>query len=225
MWPDNALESEKGMDESTAANGEHGGEALVSPSPLLQRIQAYREWLDRFLIQTAYLSGAFFALTAFFITYDVLARKWGYLLGLPTTRVTDEISGYILVLAGTWGMAYTLRTGGHVRIDVLLPLMRPKLQLLMEVLANALMGFFALVVSWKSWYLVVDSIDTGITSSTYLLTPLYIPQTILALGFSLLTLTSFAMAAFQLMEWGVMLTRGDAAVPLRESIADPTGPA
>lgn len=213
------------MDESTAANAEHSGEALGNHSPLLQRIQVYRERLDRFLIQTGYVSGAFFALTAFFITYDVLARKWGYLLGLPTTRVTDEISGYILVLAGTWGMAYTLGTGSHVRIDVLLPFMPPKLRLLMDVVANGLMGFFALVVSWKSWYLVVDSIDTGITSSTYLLTPLYIPQTILALGFSLLTLTSFAMAAFQLMEWGVMLTRGDAAVPLRERIADPTGPA
>jgi TRAP-type C4-dicarboxylate transport system permease small subunit len=211
------------MDESTAANAEHSGETLVHHSSLLQRIQAYRERLDRFLIQTGYLSGAFFALTAFFITYDVLARKWGYLLGLPTTRVTDEISGYILALAGTWGMAYTLRTGSHVRIDVLLPFMRPKLRLLMDVVANVLMGFFALVVSWKSWYLVVDSIDTGITSSTYLLTPLYIPQTILALGFSLLTLTSFAMAAFQLMELGVMLTRGDAAVPLQERIADPTG--
>jgi TRAP-type C4-dicarboxylate transport system permease small subunit len=213
------------MDESTAANAEYGGEALGSRLPLLQRIQAYRQRLDRFLIQTAYLSGAFFALIAFFITYDVLARKWGYLLGLPTTRVTDEISGYVLVLASTWGMAYTLRTGSHVRIDVLLPLMRPKWRLLMDVVANVLMGFFALVVSWKSWYLVVDSIDTGITSSTYLLTPLYIPQTILALGFSLLTLTAFAMAVFQLMEWGVMLVRGDAAVPLRESIADPTGPA
>jgi TRAP-type C4-dicarboxylate transport system permease small subunit len=213
------------MDESTAANAEHSREALVHHAPLLQRIQAYRERLDRFLIQTAYLSGAFFALTAFFITYDVLARKWGYLLGLPTTRVTDEISGYILALAGTWGMAYTLRTGSHVRIDVLLPFMRPTLRLLMDVVANALMGLFALVVSWKSWYLVVDSIDTGITSSTYLLTPLYIPQTILALGFSLLTLTAFAMAAFQLMEWGVLLTRGDAAVPLRERLADPTGSA
>jgi TRAP-type C4-dicarboxylate transport system permease small subunit len=32
--------------------------------------------------------------------------------------VTDEISGYLLALAATWGFAFALRTGGHVRVDV-----------------------------------------------------------------------------------------------------------
>ena len=212
------------MDESTAANAEPGGTALVQEIPTLRRIRVYSDWLDAILIRTGYLSGSLFALTAFFITYDVLARKWGYLIGIPTTRVTDEISGYILVLAGTWGMAYTLRTEAHVRIDVLLPYMGRKLRAFMDFIASILMGFFALVICWKSWYLVVDSIETGIRSSTYLLTPLYIPQTILSIGFTLLTVTSFALAAFQLMELGVMLTRGEAAVPVRETtLSEPTG--
>ncbi len=200
-------------------------DATANLSPTLQRIQVYSGWLDAILIRTGYLSGALFALTAFFITYDVLARKWGHALGIPSTRVTDEISGYILVMAGTWGMAYTLRTEGHVRIDVLLPYMGRKLRTIIDFIASITMGFFALVVCWKSWVLVIDSIDTEITSSTYLLTPLYIPQTMLSLGFTLLAITSFALAAFQLMEFGVMLTRGDAAVPVRESLGDPTGPA
>ncbi len=205
------------MDESTATN--------ANLSPTLQRIRVYSDWLDAVLIRTAYFSGGLFALTAFFITYDVLARKWGHVIGIPSTRVTDEISGYILVLAGTWGMAYTLRTEGHVRIDVLLPFMGRKLRSFVDFIASISMGFFSLVICWKSWALVVDSIDTGITSSTYLLTPLYIPQTILSIGFTLLAITSLALAAFQLMELGVMLTRGESAVPVRESLGDPTGPA
>ncbi len=212
------------MGELSAANTDDSGEEWAGGVPLLRRIQVYSDGLDAILIRTGYLSGALFALTAFFITYDVLARKWGYILGLPTTRVTDEISGDILALAGTWGMAYTLRTEAHVRIDVLLPLMGRKLRLFMDVVASLLMGFFALVIAWKSWFLVVDSIDTGIRSSTYLLTPLYIPQTILALGFTLLTATSFALAAFQIMEWWVMVTKGDAAVPVRQSLGGPVGP-
>ena len=212
------------MDDRTADNADAGGDAVDTPVPTLQRIQFYSDWLDALLIRTGYISGALFALTAFFITYDVLARKWGHALGIPTTRVTDEISGYILVLAGTWGMAYTLRTEGHLRIDVLLPFMGRKLRALMDFVASALMGFFALVICWKSWALVVESLDTGITSSTYLLTPLYIPQTILSIGFTLLAITSFALAAFQIMELGVMLSRGEAAVPVRESLGDPTGP-
>lgn len=205
------------MDERTTHN--------ANLAPILQRIQVYSDWLDAILIRTGYISGALFALTAFFITYDVLARNWGHVLGIPSTRVTDEISGYILVLAGTWGMAYTLRTEGHVRIDVLLPFMGRKLRAFIDFIASITMGFFALVICWKSWALVIDSIDTGITSSTYLLTPLYIPQAILSIGFTLLAVTALALAAFQLMAFGVMLTRGESAVPVREHLGDPTGPA
>jgi TRAP-type C4-dicarboxylate transport system permease small subunit len=194
-------------------------------SPTLQRIQRYSAWLDAILIKTGYFSGALFAFTAFFITYDVIARNWGHVIGIPSTRVTDEISGYILVLAGTWGMAYTLRTEGHVRIDVLLPFMGRKLRAVIDFIASITMGFFALVICWKSWALVIDSIETEMTSSTYLLTPLYIPQSILSIGFTLLALTAFALAAFQLMEFGVMLSRGESAVPVRKSLGDPTGPA
>lgn len=205
------------MDESTASH--------ATLSPTLRRIQVYSAWLDAILIKTGYISGSLFAFTAFFITYDVLARNWGHVLGLPSTRVTDELSGYMLVLAGTWGMAYTLRTEGHVRIDVLLPLMGRKLRAIVDLMASLTMGFFALVIGWKSWALVIDSIDTGITSSTYLLTPLYIPQAILSIGFTLLALTAFALAAFQLMAFGVMLRRGESAVPVRGHLGDPTGPA
>ncbi|HEY7711594.1 MAG TPA: TRAP transporter small permease [Candidatus Entotheonella sp.] len=196
-----------------------------SPAERLQRIQVYLDRLDSLLIKTGYLSGCLFAVTAFFITYDVIARKWGHAIGIPTTRVTDEISGYILVLAATWGMAYTLRTEAHVRIDVLLPFMGRKLKSFFDFVAFVLMGFFALVIAWKSWTLVIDSLATDIRSSTYLLTPLYIPQAILAIGFTLLTLTSLALAAFQLMEWWVMITQGEAAVPVRERLGEPTGPA
>jgi TRAP-type C4-dicarboxylate transport system permease small subunit len=207
------------MDEHTTIREEQ------TPSELLQRIQVYLDRLDSLLIKTGYLSGFSFAVTAFFITYDVIARKWGHAIGIPTTRVTDEISGYILVLAATWGMAYTLRTEAHVRIDVLLPFMRRKLKSFFDFGAFVLMGFFALVIAWKSWTLVIDSLETDIRSSTYLLTPLYIPQAILAIGFTILTLTSLALAAFQLMEWWVMITQGEAAVPVRERLGEPTGPA
>jgi TRAP-type mannitol/chloroaromatic compound transport system permease small subunit len=151
--------------------------------------------LDRVLLGTGYLAGMLFMALAFFITYDVIARKWGDVLAIPTTQVTDEIAGYILVLASTWGFAYTLRADAHVRIDVLLPHMSPRLRVAMDVVAQALMAVFACMFAWRCWILVVDSWETGIRSSTYLLTPLWIPQVILAIGFSLLAVTAVAMAA------------------------------
>lgn len=164
-----------------------------------------RVWrgLDRVLAATGYLAGLLFLGLAFFISYDVVARKWGDVLGVPTTQVTDEVAGYILVLAATWGFAYTLRTDAHVRIDVLLPYMAPPVRAAMDLLAQVLMAVFACMFAWRTWLLVLDSWETGIRSSTYLLTPLWIPQVILSIGFSLLAVTAVFTALAIVVGWTV----------------------
>jgi TRAP-type mannitol/chloroaromatic compound transport system permease small subunit len=158
--------------------------------------------LDRVFIATGYISGSLYIALAFFVTYDVLARKWGGPIGLPTTRVTDEISGYMLAVAATWGFAYALRTGAHVRVDVLFPYMARRVRVAVDCLAQVLMAAFAAVISWKIWALVVDSMESDMRSSTYLLTPLYIPQGILGVGFSLLALAAAFAAVATLAGWG-----------------------
>ena len=140
-------------------------------------------------------------LLAFFVTYDVLARKWGGSVGLPTTRVTDEISGYMLALAATWGSAFALRTGGHVRVDVVFPYLARRVRTAVDVLAQVLMAAFASLISWKIWSLVADSLENDMRSSTYMLTPLYIPQGILGVGFSLLALAAVFTAIAILAGW------------------------
>lgn len=193
----------------------------------LDRVQ---RGLDRVLLATGYLAGLLFLGLAFFITYDVLARKWGHALGIPTTLVTDEIAGYMLVLASTWGFAYTLRMDAHVRIDVLLPYMPPPLRAAMDFLALALMAFFACIFAWRTWLLVLDSWETGIRSSTYLLTPLWIPQVILSVGFSLLAVAAVFMALAVVAEWAARRAqdaqRADQAVPAAKPRAgSPDSPA
>src|SRR5262245_17034698 len=162
--------------------------------------------VDVLFIWPGYLAGWVYMVLAFFVTYDVLARKWGSYLGLPTTRVTDEISGYMLALAATWGFAYALRSDAHVRVDVMFPYMGRRLKAVMDFIALILMALFATVISWKIWVLVLDSMESGIKSSTYLLTPLYIPQGILGVGFSLLALAAVFMALAPLVGWDLQAT-------------------
>ena len=175
---------------------------LTSPNGIQTVVRA----LDLLFMGTGYLAGALYGVLAFFVTYDVLARKWGSYLGLPTTRVTDEISGYMLALAATWGFAYALRTDAHVRVDVLFPYMGRRLKAAMDFIAFILLALFATVISWKIWALVLDSMESGIKSSTYLLTPLYIPQGILGVGFSLLALAAVFMALALLLGWDLRAT-------------------
>ena len=169
--------------------------ASASRAPALARA------VDCVFIWPGYLAGVLYFVLAIFVTYDVLARKWGSYVGLPTTRVTDEISGYLLALAATWGFAFTLRTGGHVRIDVMFPYLARKVRTAVDVLAQLLMAAFAAIVAWKIWSLVVDSLENDARSSTYLLTPLYVPQGILGIGFSLLALAAVFGAIAILAGW------------------------
>jgi TRAP-type mannitol/chloroaromatic compound transport system permease small subunit len=189
------------MDEATAVSQENLGVEVPARYRPMQGLGKLGRALDGIFMGTGYLSGLLFLMLALFVTYDVIARKWGFYLRLPTTRVTDELSGYILALAATWGLAYTLRTDAHVRIDVLLPYLPDRLRAVADFLGLVLMGFFAGLISWKIWALVLDSFESGIRSSTYLLTPQWIPEGILGIGFSLLTLASTAMAVSLLMEW------------------------
>lgn len=157
--------------------------------------------VDGLFAATGYLAGGLYVVLAFFVTYDALARKWGSAFGLPTTRVTDEISGYMLAVAATWGFAYALRTGAHVRVDVLFPYMPRRVRTTVDFVAQVLMALFATVISWKIWALVADSMQSDMRSSTYLLTPLYIPQGILGVGFSLLALAAAFTALATLAGW------------------------
>jgi TRAP-type mannitol/chloroaromatic compound transport system permease small subunit len=181
------------MDELTAVSRENLGVEHPGRYRPMKGLGRLGGVLDRIFMAAGYISGLLFLLLAVFVTYDVIARKWGVYLHLPTTRVTDEISGYILALAATWGLAYTLRTDAHVRIDV-------RWRAVADFIALVLMGFFAGLVSWKIWALVLDSFESGIRSSTYLLTPQWIPEGILGVGFTLLAVASAAMALALVVE-------------------------
>lgn len=49
------------------------------------------------------------------ITFDIVARR---LLGF-STEATTELTGYLMAIGMSWGLAGTLLERGHVRIDVL----------------------------------------------------------------------------------------------------------
>jgi TRAP-type mannitol/chloroaromatic compound transport system permease small subunit len=183
-----------------------------SADQFLARVQAVKQAMDRLFLGLGYLAGMLFTALAFFITYDVIARKWGDAIGIPTTRVTDEISGYIMAIAITWGFAYTLRSEGHVRIDVLLPYMSHRLRRWVDFLAMWTTGFLACLFAWKVWVLVVDSWQTGMRSSTYLLTPMWIPQGILGVGFSFLAIAAVLTPVCEYLEL-VALRRRQARFP------------
>ena len=138
--------------------------------------------LDRVTTAMAYIAGALFVALAFYLTIDVIGRKFFHL----STAVSDEYGGYALAVGGMWALAYTLRSGGHVRIDVLLPYLPRIVRAVLDYGALAMMVVFASMISLYTWRLAIDSFAGDARAMSFLRTPLFVPQGLMALGFTLL---------------------------------------
>ena len=183
----------------TTAEHQHLERVLEGRSTALTLLTAMRiitKSLDRLYLGMGYLCGTMFLLLALFITYQVIARKYGIVMAPGM----DLMSGFTMAMASTWAFSYALRTGSHVRIDVLLPFMSPKVRWAADQAALGSIVFFIGVTSWKTWVMVLKSYDIGAVTNTYPLVPLWIPQLFVAVGFSMLAFTAIHMMVDMIAE-------------------------
>ena len=143
----------------------------------------------------AYVSGALFLLVSLFITADVIGRHFGI-----SSAVTDEMGGYVLAVGGMWALAHTLRTGAHVRIDILLPYLPRLVRSVLDYVAVLVMALFASAVAVSTWRLTIESFTTDARAMSFLRTPLFVPQGLTALGFTALTVEAVVMLVVGLVE-------------------------
>jgi TRAP-type C4-dicarboxylate transport system permease small subunit len=158
-------------------------------SNLLYGIRAITRVTDKIYFLMAWVCGLELLLLGFFITYQVIARKLLWVMA----PATDVMSGYVLAMAATWAFSYSLRSGSHVRIDVLLPYMSKNIRAIADWVAVLSVAFFAYITAWKMWANVVDNYQRGVVTNDYPLTPLFIPKIVVALGFTLLVITAVQM--------------------------------
>jgi len=186
---------------STEATAEHQNvervlEGQSSALTLLTAMRSVTRILDRTYLGMGYLCGTMFLLLALFITYQVIARKYGIVMAPGM----DLMSGFTMAMASTWAFSYALRTGSHVRIDVLLPFMSTRVRWWADQAALASIVFFIGITSWKTWIMVMKSHEIGAVTNTYPLVPLWIPQTFVAIGFSMLAFTAVHMMIDKIAE-------------------------
>jgi TRAP-type C4-dicarboxylate transport system permease small subunit len=149
------------------------------------------EWASRHAMGLA--GWCYLAMTVL-ICFDISARR---LLGF-SSESTIELSGYLMAIGMSWGLAGTLLERGHVRIDVLLQRMPLAWRVVLHLLSLAAMlvsiGFFI----WGAFSLALDSMTFGSTDLSIMRTPLVVPQGLWAMGFAL-----FGLAAVALMVRGL----------------------
>lgn len=116
------------------------------------------------------------------ITVEVLGRN----LLRVSTLVADEMSGYLLVIVTFLGLAYTLRTGGFIRVDTYRARLRGRARRALDLVIYALAAGYVAVLDWYFWGFTIASYRFGSTSIYFTQTPLWIPHACMALGGTLL---------------------------------------
>ncbi len=120
------------------------------------------------------------------ITLDVVARNaWGW-----SVRGVDELSEYALYLMAALTAPWLLRQGQHVRIDMLLVALPPRLAWRLEFVGDALGLAITLVLAWYGTAALLDSLRIGaLVMKTYVfpewwtLLPLPVSLALLAVEF------------------------------------------
>ena len=163
---------------------------------LLLGFRAVTRQTDRLYFVLGYVCGLELLLLALFITYQVVARS----LDWPRAPGTNVVSGYVLAMVVSWALAYSLRSGAFVRIDVLLPYMSPGIRAVADWVALLAVAFFGYVTAWKMWDNVIGDYRGGVVSTADPVVPLFIPKALVAIGFTLLVVTAVQMMLAMIAE-------------------------
>lgn len=104
---------------------------------------------------------------AAFVLADIILRRFGAGLG-----GTEEIAGYAMALATSWGMAFTLLELGHVRIDLVRTRFKSFGKALFDVFSMIVMTGVIITIAIRAWPVVANSLTNGSRANTPLETPL-----------------------------------------------------
>jgi len=136
-----------------------------------------RPFLDALYDSAAALAALFMVLLLITVLSSILGRELHFLI-----PGTDAYAGYCMAAAAFLALAHTFKRGEHIRVTLVLehlgPRMRHALELWSHVAAlfcAGLLAWFAIRLAWQSYSF--NDISQGTDA-----TPLWIPQTAMALG-------------------------------------------
>ena len=159
--------------------------------------------VDRLANFVGYLSGWLVPLMMMLVVVDVFMR---YVMHRPL-MIADEFSAYMLVALSFLGFAYTWRQGGHVRVEVVVNYLPPRLYAWMRLIGLILTFIFMVEMDRAAFKMIAYALQMKMRSSTWLMFPLFWPQLTIFVGFVLLTL----MLVVDIVQAGVKLRAGKIA--------------
>ena len=120
--------------------------------------------------------------TMIVVGYSVVLR---YAFGVPQVW-TDELVSFWLVAIVTLGAADVLRRDEHIRIDLVTDRLPTGAKAWIEIAGLVSVILFSTVLTISGWEMVKFSWDVELLSEGYLELPMWIPQSLIPVGFALM---------------------------------------
>lgn len=173
----------------------------------MKSLDAIHRALKQISQWAVWIAGLALLLSAIMVTIDVFSRKFFNV----TMSGSDEISGYVFAASTTWAYSYCLLNRSNVRIDVLYNFLPVPARAVLDVVGVALLLYYMSFLMRKAFNVFWTSWTGNSTSTTTLLTPLWIPQLFWFLGLALFVVT----LSFVLLYTLVALIRRDTGLVQR----------
>jgi len=122
-------------------------------------------------------SGACLVIMAGLILAQIVARYMGVVI--PSS---EDFAGWLLSATVFFGLAYTFNNGGHIRVTILLTRLGTKKRQLIETFNLLAAVFISGYLAFYTLYTLYDSYSYDEVTDTYLVMPLWLVQSPMALG-------------------------------------------
>lgn len=136
-----------------------------------------RRLLDRVYGAAAWAAALFMIGTLAMILLSVAGRLLDF-----HVRGTDAYAGYCMAAAAFLALAHTLKRGEHIRVTLILDHTGPRARHALELWSHAAGLLCAVLLAWFSMRLAWQSFNFNDISQGTDATPLWIPQSAMALG-------------------------------------------
>ena len=120
-------------------------------------LDSLRSWNRKIAV----LTGIVLLACAAIVLIDIILRQMGSSFG-----GTDEISGYVMAIATSWGMSFTLLELGHVRIDLIRGRVGQLGRALFDLFAMAVFSGTISLIAFKCWPVLERSFNNSSRANT-----------------------------------------------------------
>jgi len=148
-----------------------------------------RSFLDRTYLAAGWVAAFTILAIAVLISAQIFLNFATRVFGLPlpsTIPSYADFSGFMLAAATFLAMPYTFRSGGHIKVSLVTARLPRNARLIAEIAALIAASLLTVFAVYFIWVLVAESIHFGDVSTGTIPIPLWIPQSAMGIGMTLL---------------------------------------